>query len=335
MKKSFKLCLFLVVMLVLSVLAGCGGSQQPAQPAQPAPGVETPRENMQLTFAAGPAGGSWTPLAAAMAEVLMSELDYLDISVQQGGGVGNLVGVESGMYDIGISYGHTAAEAVKGIGPFDKPHNNLGGLVSLYNSSMQIVVRADSNVYEMEDLRGKSVNAGTIGFTGEVLFRDILDVHGMSYDDLSRVEHISYSDGTSLFRDRHLDSITQITAVPAAPITEVAASFPVRVLSLRQEKFDELFAINPGINRFIVPAGTYNGQDEDAITVGSMAMLAISKDLPEDVVYDITKVLLENRDKFLSVTVLMNEFTAENAHQSVGLDLHPGSEKYFKEINQR
>jgi TRAP transporter TAXI family solute receptor len=334
MKKNLKLCLCLVVILVLSVMAGCGGSQTPADP-DPAPNGETPRDNIQLTFAAGPAGGSWTPLAAAMAEVLMTELDYLDISVQQGGGVGNLVGIESGMYDIGISYGHTAAEAVLGIGPFDTAHNNLTGLVSLYNSSMQIVVRADSDIYEIEDLKGTSVNAGTIGFTGEVLFRDILEIHGMSYDDLGRVEHISYSDGTSLFRDRHLDSITQITAVPAAPITEVAASFDVRVISLRPEKYDEFFAKNSGINKFIVPAGTYSGHDEDAITIGSMAMLAISKDLPEDVVYDITRVLLENRDKFLSVTVLMNQFTKEAAHQSVGLDLHPGSEKYFKEIGQR
>ena len=79
-----------------------------------------------------------------------------------------------------------------------------------------------------------------------------------------------------------------------------------------------------------VPAETYKGMKE-AVTVPSMnAVLVCKKDLPEELVYQMTKVLFENKDEL--VNDKKTYISAEYAVSGIPVPFHPGAEKYFKEI---
>jgi len=235
------------------------------------------------------------------------------------------------MYDIGITFSHTAPEALTGVGQFEAPVTNVAGLAALYPGAVQLAVRADSKIFQVEDLKGKRISPGPPGLSGETMCKNILEVHGMTYDDMAKVERISYSDSSSLMQDRQIDMFAPVTTWPAPTIQEVAISGGIRIVPIRPEKFEELKAINPGYSYIVIPAGTYNGQTEDAGCLGSNNILVIRKDMDEDLVYQITKALVENLDELKSVHTLLSSLTAEDMPNDLGIDLHPGAAKFYNE----
>ncbi|MDR6123166.1 TRAP transporter TAXI family solute receptor [Bacillus sp. SLBN-46] len=77
-----------------------------------------------------------------------------------------------------------------------------------------------------------------------------------------------------------------------------------------------------------MPAGTYGLKDK-VTTVAVQAMLVVRSDLSEKVVYDITKAIFENLDQVTHAKGKL--IKVENALNGVGIDVHPGAQKYFDE----
>lgn len=341
MKKVSKLLSLLVVSSLLLAAAGCGGTQSTSTQGAQGGTQGATQSNKQdtgtgktinLTIASGPAGGTWYPLGGALAKIIQEKIPGTVVSVQQGGGEANLQGLEQKMYDIGISYSHTAYEALQGKESFKAPLKNIAALASLYPSALQWVVRADSNIKQIDDLKGKRISPGPKGLSGETMTRLTLQVHGLKFEDMSKVERVSYSDSASLLQDRQIDMYDPITTWPAPSIQEIAQTGSgVRLLPLRPEKMDELKKLNPGYSYVTIKAGTYKGQTEDAPSLGSNAILAIRKDMPEDLAYKIAKVIYENLNELKSVHVSLEYMNKDTIAKDLGLPLHPGVEKYYKE----
>lgn len=325
-----KILVFITMLTFLLVVAGCGGQKEQGGQDQ---GKEEPKatENVNLTIASGPQGGTWYPLGGAIANVIQDNIPGAVVSVQQGGGEANAKGVDQGMYDIGITYSHTAAEAISGKENFEQPLTNISALAGLYPSALQIVVRADSDIKEIEDLKGKRISPGPAGLSGETLTRIVLGVHGLTYEDMAKVERVSYSDSANLFKDRQIDMYDPITTWPAPSIQEIALSGGIRLLPIRPEKMEELKQINSGYSYVTIEAGTYNGLKEDVKTLGSNAILIIRKDMPEDLAYKIGKIISENLDELKAVHNSLEYMTKDTLVQDLGLPLHPGVEKAYKE----
>lgn len=334
MKKFLKLLVVLVVFSLLILVAGCGGQEKSQVENNASNKEETQQsaETINLTLASGPAGGTWYPLGGAIAKIIQDNIPGTVVSVQQGGGIANAKGVDQGVFDLGITYSHTAAEALAGEGNFDKPASNLSAIIALYPSALQIVVRADSDIKQIEDLKGKRISPGRKGLSGEALTRMILKIHGLSYEDMAKVEHVSYSDSVNLMKDRQIDMFDPITTWPAPSIQQIALAGGVRLLPIRPEKMEELRKINPGYFTVTLKAGTYKGMNEDVPCVGSNAILVVRKDLPEDLAYKITKAIIENRSELINVHKSTEHLTPETATKDLGCSLHPGAEKYYKEI---
>ncbi|NHM26396.1 TAXI family TRAP transporter solute-binding subunit [Desulfofundulus sp. TPOSR] len=329
-----RICRLLSVLLVLSLIltaAGCGGQKEkPAENKDKKSGGAA--ETINLTIASGPAGGTWYPLGGAVAKIIQNNIPGAVVSVQQGGGEANALGVDKGMYDIGITYSHTAAEALAGKENFKEPLKNIAGLAGLYPSALQMVVRADSDIKQIEDLKGKRISPGPKGLSGETMTRLVLQVHGLKFEDMAKVERVSYSDSASLMQDRQIDMYSPITTWPAPSIQEVAQADGVRLLPLRPEKFEELKKLNPGYTYITIKAGTYKGMEEDTPCLGSNAILIIRKDMPEDLAYKIAKALYENLDELKSVHKSLEYMTKDTIAKDLGVPLHPGVEKYYREV---
>ncbi|WP_192868219.1 TAXI family TRAP transporter solute-binding subunit, partial [Calderihabitans maritimus] len=80
------------------------------------------------------------------------------------------------------------------------------------------------------------------------------------------------------------------------------------------------------------PAGTYEGQDEVARTVSQWAVLYVKKDLPEDLVYQLTKVMYENTEQIAQAHARGKQITIENATKGIApVPFHPGAARYYRE----
>jgi TRAP transporter TAXI family solute receptor len=118
--------------------------------------------------------------------------------------------------------------------------------------------------------------------------------------------------------------------VPYSVIVEVAAAKDVFLIPLPDDVMRRLLQANRGLWRFTVPAGTYRGQDQPYQTLAAGVHIVARKDLPDDVVEQVTRVLVESLPKFQEQFAFMKATTPAVMAQDVGIPFHPGSEKYYR-----
>jgi uncharacterized protein len=286
---------------------------------------------LELRIMTGPQGGSWYPLGGAIAEILKKEVPGTTASVLPGAGIINIQGTESGQTEIGFGNAVSTADAIAGREPFKAPAKNVRQLATLYMQYFQLVVLDDSGIKTVADLKGKSIAVQPRGNTGEQMTRELLQVYGLSYKDMAKVSHVSYNDAVALMKDGHAQAFTLITTVPAAAILDLASARKIRMLTLPDDKFKDLQKINSGYARREIPKGIYPGVDYDVRQFGTYTHLMIRADLPDDLVYGITKALARNADSLGAVVKDVKGLTVNEMAFDVGVPYHPGALKFYKE----
>jgi TRAP transporter TAXI family solute receptor len=285
----------------------------------------------ELRIMTGPQGGSWYPLGGAIAEILKKEVPGTTASVLPGAGIINIQGVETGRTEIGFGNSVSTVDALAGRQPFKAPAKNVRQLATLYLQYFQVAVLEDSGIKSVPDLKGKSIAVQPRGNTGEQMTRELLQVYGLSYKDMAKVSHVSYNDAVALLKDGHAQVFTLITTVPAAAILDLASSRKIRMLSVPDSKFRELLKINSGYARREIPKGTYPGVDYDVEAFGTYTHLMIRGDLPDDLVYSITKALAKNVDALGAVVKDVKGLNVKEMAFDVGVPYHPGALKFYRE----
>ena len=123
------------------------------------------------------------------------------------------------------------------------------------------------------------------------------------------------------------------TTVPASFMLDLGTSMKLRMISVPDDIIEKLRKVNPGFVRHVIPKATYAqyGVDEDIVTIQAATILIVHAKTPDDVVYKITKAIVEGREDFGRVTAAMKGVTAQGHVASFGMPYHPGAEKYYKE----
>ncbi|BDG60204.1 TAXI family TRAP transporter solute-binding subunit [Caldinitratiruptor microaerophilus] len=348
--KRTRVILSVLTALVLVALAGCGGAgggaSQPAAPsgagqgsqagAAPAQGSagggQAAAAPTQLRMMTGPQGGTWTPLGGAIAEMVQKEIPGVTITVQPGAGIANVKAIHEGKADLGFGNANSTADGYEGRPPFETATKDVLNLVTLYNQYFQMIVPADSGIKSVADLKGKRLATQPKGNTGEQITREVLEVYGLKYEDLAKVHFVSYSDAVELIKNRQADAFMLITTIPASSVMDLATGRAIRVLSLPDDKLAALRQKNKGYAKLVIPKGTYPGQDEDAVTVGTYTHLIASEKVPADLAYRITKLVVDNRDQLAAIASAIKGMTPEKMAVDVGVPFHPGAKRFFDEV---
>jgi TRAP transporter TAXI family solute receptor len=289
-------------------------------------------QKFDLKMMTGPMGGSWYPLGGAIADAIQKEIPGVTLTVAPGGGVANVEAVEFGKCEIGFSNSSSGVDGVYGRPPFKQKMPSMRQLANLYPQYFQIVVLEDAGVKTVADLKGKSISPGPKGHTGEFAARQVLEIYGLSYKDMSKVHHVGYSDAVALMKDGHCDGWLLCTTIPASSIMDIALSRKIRLIALPEDKIKAMQKLNAGYIKRTVPKGTYQGVDYDVPGFGFFTHLIISSKLPDDLVYKITKTLVKNLPRYGDVVKDMKGVTPKDLALDIGIPFHPGALKYYKEI---
>lgn len=284
----------------------------------------------------GPSGGSWYPLGAKIMQVLEDEVDGISTSSTSGGGVGNVKAVNAGDAEMGWSYGHTTANGYNGVGEFDKKQENVRHFATLYPSYFQTAVRADSDIQSYPDMKDKNISPGQAGFTGTAFAESILKYYGFDFEDIKAnggtVSHASYTESVALMKDGHIDIYMAVTSMPQASFIELEQSPGIRFIGVPEEDLQKIIDDNPGFISGVMPAGVYESIKQDTPTLGAVANIVISKDVPEDIVYQMCKSFWANHTTFAEVKGIWNSVTLEGALTGVAIPVHPGAQRCYDEL---
>jgi len=293
------------------------------------------QQKVNLVFSAGPTGGTWTPMAAATAEVIKKKFPELDVQVEPGAALVNMEKIRNDKADLGWSMTTVLADARAGTNTWKGKQTDKPLFVANYYPNVwQLVVPVSADVRKFSDLKGKAVALPPRGNTSlsegwELLLR----VYGMKLDDLGTKSYGSLTENAEAIRNRQAFAMGWTTTVPAAFMLDLGTSMKLRMLSFPDDIIEKVRQIHPGYVRHVIPKATYAqyGVDEDVVTFQAPTILIAHAKTPSDVVYKIAKAVVEGREDFGRVTAAMKGVTGQDMAQSFGLPYHPGAEKYFKE----
>ncbi len=171
-----------------------------------------------VRMVSGPAGGSWYPLGAKIAEVLGREVPGIATSNGPGGGVGNVKDVNKGDAEIGWSYAHTAYNGYSGQGKFNSEQSNVRHFATLYPAALQTAVPKSSSIQSYADMKDKSLSPGKKTYSGYAAAEIVFKLYGLTFEQVKAsggtIHYVGYSDSVSLMKDGHLDVFIGLTSVP-------------------------------------------------------------------------------------------------------------------------
>jgi TRAP transporter TAXI family solute receptor len=287
----------------------------------------------QVTFMTGPQGGSWIPLGGALKGLWEQAIPSLHIQQTPGAGVANVRGVEEGKAQIGIANSSSAADGVAGRPPYPHKTKNVCQVANLYPQYFQVVALQDAKIHSYKDLKGKNLVTQPRGNTSEALTADILKLNGMSYQSLGKANfQASYNDAVSMMKDGHVDVMTLGTTAPASAVMDLASARQISLVPVDEHTMQALRKENPGYQELTIKAGTYPGQKDDVKVIGYSTHIIAACDLPEDVVYKMTKVMAEHVDDMAAVVKAVHGLTAKAMAADIGVPFHKGALKYYKEV---
>jgi TRAP transporter TAXI family solute receptor len=291
--------------------------------------VAGPAAAIELKMMTGPQGGSWIPLGGQLKDMWEKALPGLAVQVMPGAGIANARGVDEGKADVGFGNSISTVDGVNGKPPFTKAATNICNLATLYPQYYQFIVNADSGVNSIKDLKGRPITTQQRGNTGELITKQILEVNGLSYNDV-KVSFVGYSDSVNQMKDGHAVAFALGTQIPAGAVMDLAAARDIKLID-QANSIDAMKKLNPGYMLNTIPKGTYPKQDKDVKVIGYATHLFVSCKLPADQVYTMVKTLAANTKTLATVAKDIETLTPKGMAEDIGVPFHPGAAKFYKE----
>ncbi len=295
--------------------------------------LAVPAAAQQVTMMTGPQGGSWIPLGGALKNMWEATIPGLQIQQQPGAGIANVRGVDEGKAQIGFANSSTTVDGLEGRAPYPKKVTKVCQVANLYPQYFQVVALADAKVNTFADLKGKTLVTQPKGNTAEILTADVLKINGMTYQSLNKVNfQAAYTDAVDMMKDGHAQVFTLGTTAPASAVMDLASARDVHLVAVDDKTMSELKKMNPGYNKVVIKAGTYPKQDKDVPAIGYTTHIVAACDLPEDVVYKMTKAMATHVSDMAAVVKPITGLTAKDMAVDIGVPFHKGAAKYYKEV---
>lgn len=289
-----------------------------------------------LTMGTGGTAGTYFPFGGVIAGVINKFNPDLNMNaVSTGASVANLNGIKNGDFDLAIIQNDTTFFMYNGSAgsAFDgKAYKGISTICNLYPEAVHVIVRYDSDIKTVADLKGKKVSVGAAGSGTEVNARQLFEIYGMDYKVDTKPEYLDFATSAGKFKDGGLDAFFVTGGIPTAAITETAITHKIRILSIEDAKVKELQAKYPFFAAVNIPAGAYGKNQPDAAkSVAIMAVLVVNKELPDTVVYMITQTLFKRQAEIAAGHAKGAAISLNGAIDGLGAPLHPGAVKFFKE----
>lgn len=339
MKKIKKSVALILTMVLLLSLAGCGEktSSSPNSSTQESSVTFEPTTTKDFSGTAidigcGTQGGFFYLYGSAIASALESYIPGLTATAMvTGGSAENSRRVSDGECDVIFANTDVALAAFRGEGDFEKEYPNIRHLISGNVQAFHLVVRADSDIQSYKDLAGKSVAVPT-GNTFTQIFPATMEGFGVNLEDVNVVA-LASNECIEAIRDDTVDAGFVVQAPPYSVITDLALSVDLRIIEIPEDVIDKILTeLKPYWGRTTVPAGTYNNIDKEIKTLGVVNGLYVNKDLGEDLVYEILKVIDTKVEELVISHPDAIKFVVDNnPFLGCGTPVHPGAVKYYEE----
>ncbi|MER1939989.1 TAXI family TRAP transporter solute-binding subunit [Castellaniella sp. FW104-16D08] len=290
-------------------------------------------ETKFINILTGGQSGVYYPMGVALSQIYNKYIPDAKSTAQVSkASAENMNLIEAGRGELAFALADTVSDAYKGNteAGFKAPLTKLRGMTATYNNYIQIVANAESGIKTLADLKGKRISVGAARSGTELNARAVLKAAGLSYDDFDKVEYLPFGESVELMKNRQLDVTLQSAGLGVSSIRDLATSVKIVVVPIPADVVAKIN--NPAYQAAVIPGDTYDGMTGDVPTVAVPNFLITSKDVPDDLVYQMTKVFYEQLDTLKSAHNSAKSIELANALKGMPVPVHPGAERYYKEV---
>ncbi|MGP9804939.1 TAXI family TRAP transporter solute-binding subunit [Paracoccus sp. NSM] len=297
-----------------------------------APATAQDREGWpsSLSISTGSQGGAYFVWGSGLASLIGERLG-VPASVEVTGGPGqNVALVETAETLLGFVTTGPAQEAMLGESELmpGMEAANLRALFPMYQTPLQAAVLTSSGIASFEDLEGRRVNMGPASGTSATYWQRYFDTMDMNV----RASFTGASDAAGQMADGLIDAFVFAAGLPTGAFSQLAIEQDITFLSMNDDNVTAFLNAVPSMQEFTIPAGTYNGQDDEIRTVSMWNFAIAHASVPDSLAYEITKLALEDNARLVQIHASAVETLAEHWDKNNFMPFHPGAVRYYEEI---
>lgn len=346
--KSVASIIFTAAALALFAVSGLTAQIDSAAPEEKIQKADTPAASLKnnwpahLRLLTGPYGGQWFMLGEPIVEVLTKRV--LPTTSRMGGGVSNIANINAKLGDIGFTLACFMGAAQSG--ELEYQHiktDNVALVANVYPQVLYFLMRKDfaakHNIDSVETLLRKKMPlrfASLKPGTASEFILTLLLRHGYnsSFEQLREngwsLYFNNYSDAADNFVSGDIDCFAYTAGTTVPLILTIEEHVGIVVLPLEQDVLD-LLAKKFQTHTYVIQPGIYKSVTAPVKTLGDFTSIIARKDLPDDLIFAVTKALWENKDALAKEVKDFGALSPDTALPA-GLPAHPGSTAYWNSI---
>lgn len=293
----------------------------------------------------GGAGGTYFPIGGLIANAISSPPGarscdkggtcgvpgLVAIAVSTNASVANVNAIHAGQLDAGLAGAQSVVQGYNGEGKFaGDAKTNIRVIANLYPEDMHLVLAKGTSLNSLNDLNGMRIGVASAGSGTQVSVRMILKHYGIEAKEFE----LGLGQSTQRLADGQLDAFFYAGGTPFAALIQLGSTKGFELYKFTDDERKAINKIIPYYVESMIPAGVYENVTEDTPTVAVNGQLITSVDQPDDLIYEITKALWSKKTRGLldKGHSKGKAIRLETALTGVLIPLHPGAEKFYKEV---
>ncbi|MGC8943060.1 MAG: TAXI family TRAP transporter solute-binding subunit [Caldisericia bacterium] len=315
---------FLIVALVVTIFVGCSKKSETKPPE------ETTKSYSFKMPSGSPTGTYYITLTAIAGVVSKYEPNIVAVAVPGGGSAANCRSVGKGESLMSMTTSMVAYQAFTGTGSFqNEKYENLRSVGPAHPLIISFIVRANSNIKTVYDLKGKRIAIGEAGSGDAVAAEEILRTAGL-WDSVVKV-NVGDPDSWDMLKSGAVDAAIHHTTVPNSNLYQFSTSTPITLTEIPEELADKVISNSPYFFKYIAKKDSYVGMGNDVKVIANPSILITNKDADEDMVYKFVKAYWDHFDEVVASAKFLTTVNVNDPLSGISIPLHPGAYKYWVE----
>lgn len=337
MKKIVGLMLISILFLSVFTWSGCS-KPVPTTDQNGQQGNMIDDSPMNLTYIGASATGPGLIIMNGLAECVSKSYPDSVITIIPGNFGTNVTRINNGEADAAISDTFFAKAAADGVMPFDKTMDNVASVAHLYPSSVHLIADKDLGIDSFEEIINNKmklrISVGLAGGSSDICFQQLMEEYALTSDDFKNwggeILNQNIDTSVQMMTDNRIDVMVMRSFVPTQNIQELSKNKDIVLLKI-EPKVIKNMCEKYGYFKSTIATEAYDFLTEDSVCLNSNTIFVVPKNSSEENVYKITRSICENLEYLQSIHSAMAGMTAEDLVTDLGIPLHPGAEKYYKE----